>query len=196
MDTDERLSTVILLDRYRKGDKSAETELFDRVYNELYRLASYYMRGESAGHLLQPSALINEAYMQLCDQREKELADRHHFVALAATVMRRILVNYSRRDGTEKRNFGIPPEPISERLAIASPEPDPQGIENDLVRLDAALTRLSGIDPLEARVVELRFFGGLSIEQTAAVLGISASSVKREWAHARAWLAGELAAER
>jgi RNA polymerase sigma-70 factor (ECF subfamily) len=175
-----------LLRLYRAGDREAEARLFQHLYVELHRLAAYYLAGERPGHTLRPTALVNEAYLRLADQREKEWADRSHFVAVAATIMRQVLVDFARRSKAMKRDFGIAPEPLHEGIADAG---------KDLVQLldlDAALTKLASYDERQARIVELRYIGGLSIEETAGLLGISARTVKREWTLARTWLHGEL----
>lgn len=182
-------ATSVLLQRYRQGDGEAEAQLFERLYAELHRLASHYMRGERAGHLLRPTALINEAYLRLVDQRERAFANRGHFVAFAATVMRQVLVDAARRAKAAKRNSGVAPVEISDAVPVASPDPrDGLRLEEDVVRLDAALAQLAELDARQARIVELRYFAGLSIEQTAALLDVSPRTVKRDWTHARAWL--------
>jgi RNA polymerase sigma-70 factor (ECF subfamily) len=179
-------ATAVLLQRYRKGDAAAEAQLFERLYAELHRLASHYMRGERVGHLLRPTALINEAYVRLIDQREKEFADRGPF---AAIVMRQVLVDGARRAKAAKRNSGITPAALDHSVAVASPDPaDASRLEEDVVRLDEALARLRELDERQARIVELRYFAGLSIDETAALLDVSPRTVKRDWTQARAWL--------
>jgi RNA polymerase sigma factor (TIGR02999 family) len=175
-----------LLERYRLGDRDAEAALFQCLHAELHRLAVHYLRGEQRQHTLQPTALINEAYVRLIAQHDKTFANRSHFVAVAATVMRHVLVDCARRAHAEKRGFGLVADPVDEQLALRHHDPA------ELLDLDRALTRLAERDPRQARVVELRYFSGLSIEETAEALGISPRTVKREWTMARAWLWGEL----
>jgi RNA polymerase sigma factor (TIGR02999 family) len=175
-----------LLRRYRQGDRTSEAELFNRVYGELHRLASHYLRGERPGHTLQPTALVNEAYLRLINQREKEWASRAHFIAVSANVMRQVLVDCARRAKAEKRAFGIAAEPLDESIPVAIQEPEM------VLALDEALARLAQYDERQARIVELRYFAGLSIEETAGLLEVSPRTVKREWTPARAWLHGEL----
>ena len=177
---------TLLLKQYRAGDRSAEAQLFQRVYAELHRLATHYLRGEKPDHTLRPTALVNEAYLRLAGQREKEWANRSHFVAVSATIMRQVLVDFARRSKAEKRDLGIAPEPLHDAIAVPA---------KDVVRLldlDAALTKLAVYDERQARIVELRYLGGLSVAETAGLLGISDRTVKREWTLARAWLHGEL----
>ena len=176
-----------LLHQYRQGDSTAEAQLFSRVYAELHRLAAHYLRGERPDHSLQPTALVNEAYLRLVGQREKEWANRSHFVAVSARIMRQVLVDCARRAKAEKRAFGIAPEQLDESIAGAAQDPEM------ILALDGALTRLAEYDERQARVVELRYFAGLSVEETARLLSVSDRTVKREWVLARAWLRGELA---
>ncbi len=176
-----------LLQRYRHGDAGAEEELFRRVYGELHRLAEHYLRGERPDHTLQPTALVNEAYLRLVRQRSKDWANRSHFIAVAASVMRQVLVDFARRAKAEKRAFGVAPELLEEGMVAVSTE-DPETV----LALDAALQRLAEFDSRQARLVELRYFAGLSIEETAGLLNVSARTVKREWTIARAWLRAEL----
>ena len=176
-----------LLHRYREGDRDAEGELFGRVYGELHRLAAHYLKGERQDHTLQPTALVNEAYLRLIGRRHKDWANRAHFVAVAACTMRQVLVDCARKAKAEKRAFGIAPEPLEGRdVAVRIENPDM------VLALDAALERLAEYDKRQARIVELRYFAGLSIERTAALLDVSETTVKREWTLARAWLRAEL----
>lgn len=163
-------------------DLDDPSRLMPLVYDELRRLAHHYMRGERADHVLQTTALVNEAYLRLAGLERLEWRDRTHFFATAATMMRRILVDYARRRDRDKRGGGVILTSIGDHDA-AAPEP---GV--DVAALDAALTDLAGFDPQQARIVELRFFGGLTIEETASALGVSPATVGREWASARAWL--------
>ena len=177
---------TLLLHQYRQGDPAAEAQLFTRVYAELHRLAAHYLRGERPDHSLQPTALVNEAYLRLVSQREKDWANRSHFVAVSARIMRQVLVDCARRAKAEKRDFGVLREPLDDSISGATRDPDM------VLALDTALTRLAMYDERQARVVELRYFAGLSVEETAGLLGVSERTVKREWMLARAWLRGEL----
>jgi RNA polymerase sigma factor (TIGR02999 family) len=176
-----------LLDRYRRGDTRAEAELFSRLYDELHRLAAIYMRRERAGHPLQTTALVNEAYVRLVGQRLKTFANREHFIAVSATIMRQILVDVARRAKRQKRDLGASPQPLEDWMASVTNDPDL------VLDIDAALRRLADSDERQARIVELRYFVGLSVEEAADLLQVSARTVKREWTMARAWLRGELA---
>jgi RNA polymerase sigma factor (TIGR02999 family) len=190
-------ATAILLRRYQDGDEHAATQLFEHLYGELHRLAAHYMCGERGGHVLQPTALINEAWLRLVHQQERDFADRDHFVAVAATVMRNVLVDFARRAAAKKRHSGAPVAPFEDALYVAAPNPDDSlECEIDIVLLDSALARLTQLDERQARIVELRYFGGLSIEEVAVLVGVSARTVKRDWTQARAWLYGEIAAGR
>ena len=170
-----------LLGRVGSGDPEAINQLLPLVYDELHRLARSYFRRERAGHTLQPTALVHEAYMRLVDQREP-LANRSHFMALAATQMRRILLDYARKHDAQRRGGGGERVLLEDGMAIANQRPV------DMIGLDAALVKLAELDPEQARLVELRFFGGLSVEETATVMGVSTATVKRSWASARAFL--------
>lgn len=167
------------------NDPDARQRLMDAVYDELYRLASGYMRRERPGHTLQASALVNEAYMRLVGAREIGWESRGHFYVTAAQTMRRILIDHSRRRASEKRAGQWKRVSFDEGLPI-------ENASEAMLDLDAALDRLAALDPRQARIVELRFFGGLTVEETADTLGISPKTVKRDWAVARAWLEGEL----
>jgi RNA polymerase sigma factor (TIGR02999 family) len=174
-----------LLKAMRTGDERAAEELLPLVYQELHRLARSYMRRERAEHTLQPTALINEAYLRLA-QGDIDWQNREHFIGVAAHVMRRVLVDYARQHNAQIRGGGLKRVELEEWLAIS-----PERID-EVVSLDEALSRLAEENPRQARVVELRYFGGLSIEQIAAMLGIAERSVKRDWAVARVWLFREL----
>jgi RNA polymerase sigma factor (TIGR02999 family) len=177
-----------LLRSWARGDRSALDRLVPLVHVELHRLAHRCMRQEQAGHTLQTTALVNEAYLRLVDADNVRWEDRTHFFAISATVMRRILVDFARARLAKKREAILLKAPVDlERLQIAAPQPDA-----DIVALDDALQSLAVFDPRGARVVELRYFGGLTVEETAEVLGVSPKTVKRDWAAARAWLMGEL----
>jgi RNA polymerase sigma factor (TIGR02999 family) len=167
-------------------DPDARQRLMSAVYDELYRLASGYMRRERPGHTLQASALVNEAYLRLVGH-EIDWESRRHFYVTAAQTMRRILIDHSRRRASEKRAGQWRRVTFDEGLPIDGPA-------EDMLDLDAALDKLATLDPRQAQIVELRFFAGLTVEETAASLGISEKTVKRDWAVARAWLEGELAA--
>jgi RNA polymerase sigma-70 factor, ECF subfamily len=178
-----------LLTDLRGGRREALDEIIPVVYAELRRIAARYLRAERQSHTLQPTALVNEAYMRLVAQRDVEWQNRAHFYGVAAQLMRRILVDYARARGREKRGGEEVRVPLDEAV-VGIREHDV-----DLVRLDEALGELARLDEQQARVVELRYFGGLSIEETAEVLGVSDSTVKREWAMARSWLQRELSRE-
>lgn len=173
-----------LLQAWQQGNAPAGEQLVPLVYAELRRIARVKLGAERGGHTLQPTALVHEAWLRLMQQHGADWQNRGQFFAIATQAMRRILVDYARRRQAAKRGSGEPIESIDELAAVlVSPVPDDQ-----LVALDAALERLAAFDPRLARVVELRFFGGLSVEETAEVLDLSATTVKREWAAARLWL--------
>jgi len=174
-----------LLD-WGNGDKAALDKLVPVVYQELRRLAAYYMRRERPGHTLQTSALVNEAYMRLVDYSQMRWQSRAHFFAVAAQAMRRILVEHARKRHFAKRGGGAVKVSLDE-AAIVSQEQ-----AADLVALDDALTSLEAMDERKARIVELRYIGGLNIEETAEVLAISPATVQREWRAAKAWLYREI----
>jgi len=167
-------------------DKGALDATLPAVYAELRTLAGHYLRRERSDHTLQPTALVHEAYMRLSEQRRVDWRDRAQFFGIAAQMMRRILVNYAEARNAAKRGGDVPRITLDESVSWEG------GREMDLVSLDEALTDLGQIDARQARVVELRFFAGLSIEDTAGVLGISPATVKREWSMAKAWLRHEL----
>jgi len=168
-------------------EKAALDALLPAVYEELRALAGRYLRHERPDHTLQPTALVNEAYMRLSAQRQVDWRDRAQFFGVAAQMMRRILVNYAEARNTAKRGGLVARVTLDESVSWEG------GRELDLVSLDEALTELAVLDARQARVVELRFFAGLSIEETGEVLDISPATVKREWAMAKAWLRRELA---
>ena len=174
-----------LLTDWANRDPAAREQLVPIVYEELRRLAHHYMRGERDGHTLQTTALVNEVYLRLAGIDSLQWRDRAHFFAMAATLMRRVLVDYARLRAREKRGAGVTVTSIDEHTVAAQP-----GV--DILALDLALERLAGADRQQSRVVELRFFAGLSVEETAEALGISPATVKRDWATARLWLYNEL----
>lgn len=171
-----------LLVRWRAGDREALAALMPLVYDELRRLAHHYLRQERSDHTLQSTALVHEAYMRLAGQNPPEWQSRAHFFGIAAHVMRQILVEYARSRGAAKRGANAPRLTLDAALIMA------QQTEVDVVALDRALEELSALDAQQGRIVELRFFAGLTIEDTSEVLGISPATVKREWTTARAWL--------
>jgi len=175
-----------LLVAWSKGDQSALEQLMPLVYDELRRLARQYMRREPAEHTLQTTALVNEAYLRLIEQKEVRWQNRAHFFALSSQLMRRILVGMARTRHAHKRGGTAQQVALEEALVIS----DERAAE--LVALDDALTALQALDPRRSRVVELRYFGGLSVEETAEVLQISPETVMREWKRAKAWLYNEL----
>jgi RNA polymerase sigma factor (TIGR02999 family) len=177
--------TDILL-AWRAGDESALGTLTSLVYDELHRLAQYYMARERPGHTLQATALVNEAYVKLVDARRVRWQNRAHFMAVAAQTMRRILVDVARKRRVQKRGGELTQVTLHEGLVV--------GVEpgSDLVALDDALEGLEKLDPRKSRVVELRFFGGLNLEETAEALGVSTDTVGRDSSAAKAWLLREL----
>jgi RNA polymerase sigma-70 factor (ECF subfamily) len=179
----ENIST--LLRAWSDGDQSALERLTPVVYDELHRLARRYMRGERSGHILQTTALVNEAYMRLVDYERMQWQNRAHFFAVSAQLMRRILVEHARRHNV-KRGGGVQHVSLDEAALVDSDQ------DADLVALDDAMNGLARIDPRKVQVVEMRFFGGLSVEETAEVLKVSPVTVKRDWRAARAWLYREL----
>ena len=171
-----------LLRDWNAGRQEARDELLGLVYEPLRAIAERNLYRERQGHTLQPTALVNELYLKLIDQRRVAWHDRAHFFAVAAQVMRRILVDYARRRKSEKRGGGLVPVTLSAALEVAATQ------NLDIVALDAALESLEKIYPQQAKVVELRFYAGLTIDETASVLGVSPATVSREWTMARAWL--------
>ena len=176
-----------LLQLWSSGRTDARDQLFPVIYAELRRLAAGYMRHERTDHTLQPTALVHEAFVKLVDQRAVRWQSRAHFFGIAAQAMRRILVDHARAHVAAKRGAGESPASLDEaRLAGVTPNVD-------LIALDEALARLAVIDPLQGRLVEARFFGGLTIEEAAELLQVSPATVGREWALAKAWLYAQLA---
>lgn len=175
-----------LLVNWRQGDEGAREALIPLVYDELRRLARRHLRRERPDHTLQSAALVHEAYLRLVRQDQPQWQNRAHFFGVAAQLMRHILVDHARNRAAAKRGAG------AQRLTLNTEVALPQERGLDIVSLDEALNELAALDPQQSRVVELRFFGGLSIEETSVVLGISPATVKREWATARAWLRREM----
>ena len=177
---------TLLLRDWCHGDQAALDKLVPLVYDELHRLAHIYMVRERTGHTLQTSALVNEAYLRLIDADRVEWKDRIHFFAISANVMRRILVESARAHGSQKRGGGAVELDLDEARAPLVRQ------DRILMALDDALNALAEIDPREARVVELRFFGGLNEKETAEVVGVTDRTVRQDWNHAKAWLMAEL----
>ncbi len=176
-----------LLKQWSNGDAEVLDNLMPLVYVELRRQAAGYLRRERSNHTLQPTALINEAYLKLIDQRDVKWQNRAHFFAIAAQAMRRILVDYARERKREKRGGAAENLPLDEALTIVSQEKSV-----DLVALDEALNKLARFDERQAKVVELRYFSGLSIDETAEVLNVSNVTIRRDWNMAKAWLHQEI----
>jgi len=179
--------TTQLFLRWRRGDPGAADALLPAVYEEMRRLAAANMRFERPGHTLQPTALVHEAYLRLVMAPDLTVQDRAHFMVLAARAMRRVLTDHARRRHAAKRGE----DPVQVTLTDLAAVPKSVAADD----LDAALESLAKMDERQAQVVELRFFGGLTVEEVAEVLGVSAGSVKRDWTHARAWLYRELVGE-
>lgn len=175
-----------LLIAWSNGDQAARDQLMSAVYPELHRLAHHYMKRESPGHTLQTSALVNEAFLKLVDQRNVKWQNRAHFLGIAAQLMRRILVDYARQRRHAKRGGGAQQISLDEGLFVS----DQRSAE--VVELSEALDRMAEFDQRKAQTVELRFFGGLSIEETAEVLAVSPGTVMRDWTLAKAWLRREM----
>ena len=175
-----------LLLAWSEGDKRALEELLPVVYQELHAMARRYMAAERPDHTLQASALVNEAYLKLVDVRKAQWKNRAHFFGVSAQLMRRILVDFGRRRHYQKRGDGVRALTLNEDLAIAAAR------ATDLIALDDALNILADVDPRRVRVVELRFFAGLTVEETAEVLNVSAETVARDWRVAKVWLHREL----
>jgi len=173
-----------LLKRWRKGSRDAEAALMERVHGELRRLAAGYMRRERAGKTLQPTAVVNEAYIRLLPQRGVSWENRAHFFGIAAKMMRRVLVDHARRKKAVKRDAG-PADPVS---ISGVPSPAREADQVDVLALNTALSDLAQIDQRQSEIVELRYFAGLTVEEVAKVLDISEATVKREWSTAKMWL--------
>lgn len=189
MDSTPRNDVTELLVAWSNGNQAARDQLMTVVYDELHRLARRYMRRESPGHTLQTSALLNEAFLRLVDQKDVHWQNRAHFYAIAAQMMRRILVDYARSRNYEKRGGGARALSLDESLIVSDAR------NEEVVNVHEALERLTEFDSRKGQIVELRFFGGLSIEETAEVLGVSPGTVMRDWTLAKAWLRRELSPE-
>ena len=185
MEGPPKQEVTALLQRWSGGDREALEQLMPLVYEKLRQLASVRLRGERSGHTLQPTALVHEAYLRLVGQKRVAWQNRSHFYGIAAQMMRRILVDHARKRGAAKREGGVHLMVTIEE--VAAPDRDVE-----LLALDKALTDLGRLDPRQARIVELRFFGGLTVEETAEVAGVSTATVKREWRTARAFLRREI----
>jgi len=170
------------------GNTEVVNQILPRIYDELRKLASSYLRRERADHTLQPTALVHEAYMKLIDQKKVHWQNRAHFFGIAAQVMRRILLDHARKHNADKRGGEAEKLPIEEEILVVSHEKSAE-----LIALDDALETLAKMDPQKAKIVELRYFGGLSIEETAEVMGVSVPTINRQWRMAKAWLYGQIA---
>jgi RNA polymerase sigma factor (TIGR02999 family) len=175
-----------LLKAWGNGDEAARDELMTLVYEELHRLAHQHLKRERPGHTLQTSALVNEAFVKLIDQKDVRWQNRGHFFAIAAHLMRRILVDHARIRRAAKRGGSASPVSLDDALVISNER------SAEVVALDEALTALATVDERKSQIVELRFFGGLSIEETAEVLAVSPGTVMRDWTLAKAWLRREM----
>jgi RNA polymerase sigma factor (TIGR02999 family) len=175
-----------LLVAWSNGDQAALEQLTPLVYSELHRLAHRYLGRERKGHTLQTTALVHEAYLRLIDQKEVRWQNRAHFFAIAAQMMRRILVDYARSRNVARRGGGAQQVSLDEAMEVSDER------ASDVIALDEALKGLSELDQRKSRIIELRFFGGLSIEETAEVLGVSPGTVMRDWTFAKAWLQREI----
>ena len=180
-----------MLRAWGEGDREALEALVPRVYDELHRQAHRYLRGERHNHTLQTSALINEAYIRLAGQRDVQWQNRTHFFGIAASIMRRILVDYARTQQRVKRGGNDEDLPLDVALSVVAEMTNEQ-TKIDLILLNSALDKLSEIDERQARIVELRYFSGLTLEETARVLDVSEMTVKRDWNVAKAWLRREI----
>lgn len=177
---------TLLLHSLNRGDSAAEGKLIPVIYDELRRLAAHYMRQERPDHTLQATALVHEAFLRLTRQKDVNWQGKAHFFAVAAKLMRQILIDHARGRLREKRGSGGQKLPLDEGLLLT------EARSAELVAVDAALDRLAKLDSRQARIVELRFFGGLSVEETAKVVGVSPKTVKRDWSVAKAWLYEDL----
>lgn len=180
-----RVVTDLLL-AWGDGDETALAQLVPVVQAELRRLARHHMRGERAGHTLQTTALVNEAYLRLIDLNRIRWQDRGHFYAMASRLMRRVLVDHARTRRMQKRGGGVRPVALDEAMAVAVEPP------TDLIAVDDALVALAALDARKAQVVEMRFFGGRTVEETAIALGVSVETVARDWRYAKLWLLREM----
>lgn len=179
-------AVTAMLDRWRAGDRSAGDEIMRRMHSDLHRLAAYYFRTERPGHTLQPTALVSELYLRLTGKAEITWRNRAHFLAFAAKTLRGILIDYARSRGSVRRGGALV------RAPLGPDRPAPERPVDELLALNEALEVLAGLDERAARVVEMRFFGGLDERETAEALGVSEATVKRDWKFARAWLLARL----
>jgi RNA polymerase sigma-70 factor, ECF subfamily len=179
-------NVTLLLQNLNRGSATAEEKLISAVYNELRRLAAHYMRRERPDHTLQATALVHEAFMKLTEQKNVDWQGKAHFFGVAANVMRRILIDYARARLRTKRGSGGQKLSLDEGLLLT------ESRSAELLAVNDAMDRLEKLDPRQARIVELRFFGGLSVEETAEVVGVSPKTVKRDWSLAKAWLYEDL----
>ena len=189
MDGSRRAASTVILQELRSGDPTAADRLLPLVYDELRSLARNLLRRERSDHTLQPTALVHEAYLRLVDQRNCDAKDRARFIAIAANVMRRILVDHARRRGADKRGGG------QRRISLDEGLLSTEQREVDILDVDRAMSRLEQVDPRHAEVARLRVFGGLSIEEIASALEMAHRTVERSWRAARAWLSTELRGE-
>ncbi|MCU1290549.1 MAG: polymerase sigma factor [Acidobacteria bacterium] len=172
------------------GNTEVVNNLLPLIYDELRKLAGNYLRRERVSHTLQPTALVHEAYIKLIDQKQVRWQNRAHFFGIAAQIMRRLLVDHARKHTADKRGGEIEKLPLEEEILVVSNEKSAE-----LLALDEALENLEKLDAQKAKIVELRYFGGLSIEETAEVLGVSVATVNRQWRMAKAWLYGQITSE-
>ncbi len=179
-----------MLIQLSEGKSQVVDDILPLIYEELRSLASNYLRRERSDHTLQPTALVHEAYLKLIDQTQVKWQNRAHFFGVAANIMRRILVDHARKHTADKRGGAAEKLPLEEEILIVS-----EGKSAELLALDEALKNLAKIDEMKSKIVELRYFGGLSVEETAEVLGVSEITVKRHWRMAKAWLYGQLSNE-
>lgn len=186
MDNRDAHTITGLLDRWRSGDQQAANQLMSLVYEELHRIAAREMRREHGGHTLQTTAIVHEAYLRICQSEPIDWQDRAHFFAVAARQLRRVLVDHARRGRSEKRGGEVV------KLSLWESDGGSMSRDEDLMAVDQALDRLEVLDPRAARVVELRFFGGLSETEAAEALQISVATLKRDWDFARTWLTRQL----
>jgi RNA polymerase sigma factor (TIGR02999 family) len=180
------IDVTLLLKRYSNGDQNALAELIPQIYDELRRLASCYLQGERVDHTLQTTALVHEAYFRLVDQKNVEWTNRNHFFGVAAQMMRRILVDHARKHHAFKRGSSWTRVSLDQAEVLFREQPQ------QLIALDDLLTQLASLDPEASRIVDLRFFAGLSLEETAEVMGLSTAKVRREWSVAKAWFTREM----
>jgi RNA polymerase sigma factor (TIGR02999 family) len=184
-----RKTTTAVLKAISAGDREAVDELMPLVYEDFHRLAESFLRREREGHTLQPTALVNEAFLKLVDQKQVDWKGRTHFLAIGAQAMRRVLVDHARRRRRSKRGGEVQRIALEADLAVSPSR------EEDVLAVNEALDKLEELDPRQARIVEYRFFGGLNVEEVTEVLGVSKRTVEADWTMVRAWLRRELSAE-